>query len=58
VIAYAVWLYFKFPFSLRMVEDCEQHAILALAHIVVKFDGPTPTFGVDAEGDDHHDNAF
>lgn len=28
VIAHAVWLYFKFPFSLRMVEDCEQHAIL------------------------------
>ncbi len=24
----------------------------------VKFDGPTPTFCVDAEEDDHHDNAF
>ncbi len=38
--------------------ECEQACNFGPGAHCVKFDGPTPTFGVDAEGDDHHDNAF
>ena len=41
VISHAVWLYFRFPLSLRMVEE-----MLAARGIVVRWGGRPPTASV------------